>query len=73
VLAHVGDKPLNSNDSDPDNFFSPHADGANFLMGDGAVRFVRLSIAPATLRALASRNGDDLVNETKRSPAARNP
>ncbi len=63
VLAHIGDKPLNSLDSGPDDFFSPHVGGGHFLMGDGAVRFVRSTINQATLRAHASRNGDELISE----------
>ncbi len=65
VLAHIGDRPLNSLDSDPDEFFSGHKGGAHFLMGDGAVRFVRSTIHQATLRALASRNGGELFSEVK--------
>jgi prepilin-type N-terminal cleavage/methylation domain-containing protein len=65
VLAHVGDKPLNSLDSDPDEFFSPHVGGVHFLMGDGAVRFIRSTISQATLRAHASRNGVELISDAK--------
>jgi prepilin-type N-terminal cleavage/methylation domain-containing protein/prepilin-type processing-associated H-X9-DG protein len=61
VFAHVGDKPMNSNLSDPDDFFSPHQDGGNFLMGDGAVRFMRQSIAQAAFRALATRDGTEVL------------
>jgi prepilin-type N-terminal cleavage/methylation domain-containing protein len=66
VLAHIGDKPLNSPDSDPDEFFSGHQGGVHFIMGDGAVRFVRSSIHQATLRAHASRNGGELISDGKR-------
>ncbi len=62
VLAHIGDKPLNSLDSNPDEFFSPHVGGVHFLMGDCAVRFVRSAISQATLRAHATRNGDELIS-----------
>jgi prepilin-type N-terminal cleavage/methylation domain-containing protein/prepilin-type processing-associated H-X9-DG protein len=73
VLARIGDKPLNDPNSDPDDFFSPHPDGINFLMGDGAVRFVRFSVDRATLRAMATRNGDELLVEAKRQVSAKNP
>jgi Protein of unknown function (DUF1559) len=65
VLAHIGDKPINSLDSDPDEFFSGHKGGAHFLMGDGAVRFVRSTMNQAILRAHASRSGDELISEAK--------
>jgi type II secretory pathway pseudopilin PulG len=66
VLAHIGDKPLNSLDSELDEFFSPHLGGVHFLMGDGAVRFFRSTINHATLRAHATRNGDELISDGKR-------
>jgi prepilin-type N-terminal cleavage/methylation domain-containing protein/prepilin-type processing-associated H-X9-DG protein len=42
---------------------SQHPNGANFLMGDGSVRFIRQSINLNTYRALASRNGDEVAND----------
>jgi type II secretory pathway pseudopilin PulG len=65
VLAHVGDRPLSRPDSGPDEFFSPHPLGSHFLMGDGALRSVRPTISLATLRALASRGGDELFGGSK--------
>jgi type II secretory pathway pseudopilin PulG len=66
VFAHIGDKPINSLESDPDEFFSAHAGGCHFLTGDGAVRFVRSSVQQATLRAHASRNGGELISDRNR-------
>jgi len=40
-----------------------HAGGAQFLMGDGAVRFVSQYIARATLQALQTINGNETVGE----------
>lgn len=31
-------------------------------MGDGSVRFIRDSITPATLSALGTRAGDEVIN-----------
>jgi prepilin-type processing-associated H-X9-DG protein len=41
---------------------SNHAGGANFLMGDGAVRFVGESIDITTYKASASRNGKESMS-----------
>ena len=66
VLAHIGEKPLNSLDSDPDDFFSMHPGGVQFLMGDGSARFVRDTISPAILRAHATRSGGEIIGDEDR-------
>jgi hypothetical protein len=43
-------------------FSSLHRGGWNILMGDGAVRFLKNSIAPAVLKALLSRNGGEVIS-----------
>jgi prepilin-type N-terminal cleavage/methylation domain-containing protein/prepilin-type processing-associated H-X9-DG protein len=43
-------------------FRSRHPGGANFLMGDGAVRLLPASIATAVYQGLASRNGGETVS-----------
>ncbi len=63
VLAHADDIAINSPAADPDNFFSGHAGGAHFLMADGSVRFVREEIAFPVYRALASRDGGEVVGQ----------
>jgi len=53
---------LNLRTSDPSNasFGSRHTQGANFLLGDGSVRFVRQSIDIRAYAAAATRNGGEV-------------
>jgi prepilin-type processing-associated H-X9-DG protein len=51
---------LITNDCDATHFFSLHSGGANFLFGDGAVRFMSYS-ADAVLPALSTRTGGEVV------------
>lgn len=44
-------------------FRSNHDQGAHFLMGDGAVRFVSESISFETYQALGTANGGEVVGE----------
>jgi prepilin-type processing-associated H-X9-DG protein len=39
-----------------------HPGGANFLMGDGGVRFVRQSIDFTTYRAICTKAGGEVAN-----------
>ncbi len=41
--------------------FSHHGNGTNFTMGDGSVRFLKATIAPAKLKALTTRNGGEVI------------
>jgi prepilin-type N-terminal cleavage/methylation domain-containing protein len=63
VLVHADDSAINSPIADPDNFFSAHECGAHFLMADGSVRFVKQSIDMIVFRALASRNGGEVIGQ----------
>lgn len=49
-----------TNDSE---FYSFHTGGMNTCMGDGSVRFIRESIAPATLAALVTANAGDIPGD----------
>jgi prepilin-type N-terminal cleavage/methylation domain-containing protein/prepilin-type processing-associated H-X9-DG protein len=51
LIAQYNDVPMGS----------MHTGGANFGLGDGSVRFIRQSIPIATYRAMASRNGGEVV------------
>ena len=49
-----------TNDSE---LYSFHTGGINVCLADGSVRFLRSSIAPATLAALVTREGGDIVSD----------
>ena len=54
-------------DSDPDmvvgGFGSSHPGGANFLFGDGSVKFLKSSISGRVLRRLGNREDGDLISD----------
>ncbi len=47
----------------PDGFGSPFPGGAQFMMADGSVKFLKNSISPTVLKALATPNGGEVVLE----------
>jgi prepilin-type N-terminal cleavage/methylation domain-containing protein len=53
--------------SDPDHncdgqhFWSYHTNGANWLMGDGAIRYIPYSIVASSITAMATRNGGEVT------------
>jgi len=46
-----------------DELFSYHRGGVNIVMGDGTVRFLGDNINVVVLRALVTRNGNEIVND----------
>jgi prepilin-type N-terminal cleavage/methylation domain-containing protein/prepilin-type processing-associated H-X9-DG protein len=57
MVIHPPDSPLGHTDE----MYSLHPGGANVLLGDGSVRFVRQSINLVAWQGLASRNNGEVV------------
>jgi prepilin-type N-terminal cleavage/methylation domain-containing protein/prepilin-type processing-associated H-X9-DG protein len=64
VLAYPGDSPgLNARPADAASYWSRHPGGAQFLMADGGVRFVKEQIGLTALRALTTRGGGEILSD----------
>jgi prepilin-type processing-associated H-X9-DG protein len=61
IMAHADRATLNGEGTGPDDFYSPHTGGANFLFADGAVRFVRQTIQQSVYHAICTRNLGEIV------------
>src|SRR5262249_25236060 len=62
VVAHANVVNFNAPGTGPDDFYSPHPLGRNFLFADGSVRSVHDTINLAVFRALCTRDGGEIVN-----------
>ena len=62
TLVHVAVHTLNDPNADPEDFFTPHTVTGNFLFADGAVHPVHIGVSISVLQALATRDGEEVVN-----------
>ncbi len=63
VQPAAGQCPWNAHDCGPNNeVFSFHSGGANVLLGDGSVRFLKESVAGPVLRALITKNEGEVLS-----------
>jgi prepilin-type N-terminal cleavage/methylation domain-containing protein len=62
VLARVGPHTLNATNSEPYDFFSPHAQVVQFLFGDGSVHALSISTDLGVLQSLATRSQGEPVD-----------
>jgi prepilin-type N-terminal cleavage/methylation domain-containing protein/prepilin-type processing-associated H-X9-DG protein len=61
VLAHANKTNLNGQGTGPDDFYSPHLGGSNFLFADGSVRFVKQTIHLRVYHALCTRDLGEII------------
>ena len=62
VVAHAGDVGFNAQGTAPDDFYSPHPNGGNFLFADGSARFVPSTITLDVYHALCTRSGGEVLS-----------
>ncbi len=58
VVIHAPNHPFGHTDE----MYAEHPGGANVLLGDGSVRFVKQTIHPLTWVALSTRNGSEIIS-----------
>jgi prepilin-type N-terminal cleavage/methylation domain-containing protein len=59
TTCHIASSKPNQPTNSPSGFFSPHANGCNFLNADGSVRLITDDVSLPTFRALATRAGGE--------------
>jgi prepilin-type processing-associated H-X9-DG protein len=57
-----GNRTINQDEAHVEDYWSRHPGGANFLFGDGSVRFLKSSINPNSWRALATRAFNEVIS-----------
>ena len=57
-----GPRTINNPEAHVEDYWSYHPGGGNFLFGDGSVHFLKSGIAPSVYRAMATRNGREVVS-----------
>ncbi|GAC1450409.1 MAG: DUF1559 domain-containing protein [Isosphaeraceae bacterium] len=62
VLAHAADEGLNNPDTAPDDFWSPHPAGVNFLFADGSVKVLKKGTNMDVYRALCTRSFGEILS-----------
>jgi len=62
VTCHIRSSKPNVLSNSPSGFMSPHSNGCNFLNADGSVRLISDSVDLNTFRALATRDGGEIVS-----------
>ena len=70
LVGMEANDPINANIRDADGFYnntgeyagSYHTGGAQFVLGDGSVRFVSQNINMTTYRAISTRNGGEVID-----------
>ena len=63
VVVHSRQFTLNAPNGSPASFYSPHVGGGNFLFMDGAARLLNASIDLSVMRALCTRNNQEVIAE----------
>ncbi len=63
VQPRVGQCPWNAHDCGPNNeIFAFHPGGANVLVGDGSVRFLKETLNGQVLRSLITKDGGEIIS-----------